>query len=325
MAGTWQISNDNNAIASGATSSISVSMSHAANALVVVACGIRLSSGSAVSTCSVGGVAATRLTAVSNTTIRAEAWAIFRPAASTGETVAVGITPINKHAFVAASFTGTDRVLPFDVPSQEVTGTGTASAVSLTRTQGAQNQRMLQIVANRGTTTISSVGAGQATISQAGTTGGTASTNAKVHLNFEDAPNSGSQTATASLSAAATNASLLISLLPMLTLNHEIRNLTDGERIKTTKTLTDIVRRIADTETTITTFARVLADFLRIEDIKTITKSGIQIFTVTAADALSIIDNQAKTIIKTLIEQVGELYDGCVKIIGKIVGCEPES
>lgn len=324
MAGTWQISNDAMTAASGSASSISTSLSHASNALIIIASGIRLTSSSAISTCSVGGVAATKLTALSNGTIRGEVWAIFRSAASTGETVAVGITPTNKQAFIAASFTGAKNASPFIVQGQAATATGTASAVSVTKGAGAKNQRVLMVVANVGTTTIDSVGTGQTLITNAGTTGGPASTNAKVHLNFEDAANTTAQVQTAGLSAAATNASIAIGLLPLLTATDK-NLINDYEKIRTSKVIKDIVRGIADTESTITTFARVLADFLRIEDIKEVIKAGPQIFTVTIADALSIVDYHAKAIIKTLAEAVDTLEELVRKTVGKQVGCEPSN
>ena len=138
MVGTWQISNDNKAVATGSASSISVSMSHAANALVVVASSIRFSVGSTISSVSVGGAAAAILTALSNGTIRGEAWVIFRPSASTGETVQVNLATTNKQTFVAASFTGDKNVTPFIVQAQAATATGTASAVSTTKGGGAK-------------------------------------------------------------------------------------------------------------------------------------------------------------------------------------------
>lgn len=152
---------------SGTGSASGVSLNHVANVLCVVACQVDTGT---VSTCTVGGVSATKIGNYYQSSVAdCEIWAIYRTAAA-NDAVGITVTAGRPCSFVAASFTGTKND-PSVVNDFEGTTTGgnTTRTVSVIITAGSSGRRIIQACAisiGSSTTATATPGGSQNDIAQ---------------------------------------------------------------------------------------------------------------------------------------------------------------
>ena len=140
------ISNDISANTSGSNvSTVSITLSHAADAFVLGIASVNVSTG--ILSMTVAGTAMTQLSTVVNTSGTHTAYYLFRAGNGSNEVVALNLGAARIMTFEALSFVGTASTTPFVEGITTATGTGkTTAAASLTVSAGTANRRIIQTV-----------------------------------------------------------------------------------------------------------------------------------------------------------------------------------